>query len=41
MILITYPNADIRTIRRERYSHPGINDPRALTNNLNPKGDLQ
>jgi transposase len=31
MILITYPNADIRTIRRERYSHPDIAIRRRMT----------
>jgi hypothetical protein len=31
MILITYPNVDIRTIRRERYSHPDIAIRRRMT----------
>jgi hypothetical protein len=31
MILITYPKADIRTIRRERYSHPDIAIRRRMT----------
>jgi hypothetical protein len=31
MILITYPNVDIQTIRRERYSHPDIAIRRRMT----------
>ncbi|MDR1270892.1 MAG: helix-turn-helix domain-containing protein, partial [Planctomycetaceae bacterium] len=31
MILITYPKADIRTIRHERYSHPDMAIRRRMT----------